>query len=84
MYKRNGLPIPMAELPFVKFCYRGGQKPPFRFIVLSTRRESLLHYQSCASITPLHGMFATGLKITLKKQWKPLSALATGLQEASQ
>ena len=29
----------MAELLFVKFCYRGGQKPPFRSIVLLTRRE---------------------------------------------
>ena len=33
----------MAELLFVKFCYRGGQKPPFRSILLSTGREALHH-----------------------------------------
>jgi len=33
----------MVELPFVKFCYRGGQKPPFRSILLSTRREPFHH-----------------------------------------
>lgn len=33
----------MAELLFVKFCYKGGQKPPFRSILLSTGREALHH-----------------------------------------
>ena len=26
----------MVALPFVKFCYKGGQKPPFSLILLST------------------------------------------------
>ena len=34
----------VGNLLIVKFCYRGGQKPPFRSIVFSTRRESLHHW----------------------------------------